>query len=113
MHYSDPKPKINEDWLCSKVRGTGGWGRTWGRQAGFWGQEVGAEWDYGDWGGGMVCSEGRGSERGREKCLGEAGGRRWVESRGGWEARSLGAGLGHWRRRKGAWSWLRDGGGLS
>lgn len=19
MHYSDPKPKINEDWLCSKV----------------------------------------------------------------------------------------------
>lgn len=21
MHYSDPKPKINEDWLCNKVQG--------------------------------------------------------------------------------------------
>lgn len=21
MHYSDPKPKINEDWLCNKVPG--------------------------------------------------------------------------------------------
>lgn len=24
LHYSDPKPKINEDWLCAKVGGLGG-----------------------------------------------------------------------------------------
>lgn len=29
MHYSDPKPKINEDWLCNKVQGwMGSW--CWG-----------------------------------------------------------------------------------
>jgi hypothetical protein len=31
MHYSDPKPKINEDWLCNKVQGWMGiwcWGES-------------------------------------------------------------------------------------
>lgn len=32
MHYSDPKPKINEDWLCNKVQGwVGSW--CWGESA--------------------------------------------------------------------------------
>ena len=53
LHYSDPKPKINEDWLCAKVpygvMGSygvlrGGRGISMGRLWGIYGVAMGRLW---------------------------------------------------------------------